>query len=150
MKKGMPAKFEGECPACGQMIYVGEMIEKIPQLGDKRGHLQCYQRMQGTRPTQTHVHPAQAQQQAPSQQQQPYEHPAHRPATVGPRATSTSPASVIDDVAIHELWQLREAMTMISQGAMRAAVAIETIVKAVDPHHVKETRGDDKPLRAVN
>lgn len=144
--QGMPAKFDGVCPACGADFYVGEMIEKIPQHGDKRGHLGCYQRLnpQGARAAQPHQAPP-AQAQAPASVTQ---HPSSRPATAGPRAAAQD--VTLDDETLRDLWKLKDAFTEAAQGNMKAAVCVESILKRVDPHQAKAVTRTDEPARRVS
>lgn len=135
--QGVAAKFDGVCPACGVQFFEGEMVEKIPQHGDRRGHLACYRELnpQGARTAprpQPRTPAAQPQAQA---QGNVLEHPANRPATSGPRAQA--PGFALDDETIHELWKMRDAYTEAAQGLMKAAVCLETIVKNLDPHQAK-------------
>jgi len=128
--KGITAKFPGHCGICGGDWSEGDIIDKGAD--GKRGHAQCVARVKQTAAPQQAVQPQQIAQPAVA---------ASAPtATKGPRAASVT--AVIDDHAITALWQLKSAMTMIAQGAMAAAVAIEQIATIVDPHQAKASRAE--------
>lgn len=140
--RGIRAQHAGKCPACGQGFEAGDLIEKIAWCDDKRGHLACAQ----GHPPQSYQHPAQQQQQQQPPQQQaapaPYVHPSSAPATIGPRAQAAPAAGAFDVDTAAALWTLKNAMTLIAQGAMQAAVAIEQMANAKDPHGVTAPRKD--------
>ncbi len=130
---GIAASYAGHCSLCGQGWEQGEFIEKIPGTDPvKRGHAECVARLKNNPAPQAQV----AQQQTPPPNGNGVR--TNGPATTGPRASQNGTSGLlVDEAAITALWQAKDAATMIAQGAMALAVALDTIARSVDPHHTK-------------